>query len=1183
MKRKLLTLFGLFVALTLTAAPITKETARKKALQFLTERGDNVAAARSVQPIELQLCDGIAVDQLHVFNVGHQEGFVIVSGDDATIPILGFSNSGSIDSANMPPSMKAWLLGYADQIKWMQEHGNTAEARTAALKKAPRRDPEPSLWTPGNPKVDIGALLSTTWNQGAPYYYQCPGVETSFCVTGCVATAMAQVMNYHQWPTSEIAQIPEYRWENYTSYMNNGYYYNINSYGPKTINWSKMANNYTGSEIDESKTAVATLMRCCGQSVQMNYWTDGSEAQTYKVANALKTYFGYSSTTQYVSRSYYSYANWIDLIYNELSQGRPVIYGGSSVDNGHAFVCDGYKNEGDDKFHINWGWGGQGDGYFALSALDPDVQGIGGSSSGSGYTFGHEAIVGIQKNGGSGTVLNNANFVSLALNSITLSKSNIGQGETIEITVNVTNNSSYAYDGDIVFAVNGIIAYGANVNVPANTTQNCVISYTPRFIGTATISPFIADGNGGYTGNTSVNATLSVGDAMPYNLTASNVTNTTADIGWTSVEAGTKWNVRSRQLYITEVDFNDGLPTGWTEHSQEGDYWIFTPAIKLGGSISFWAGGEGCSGEFRLFRNTSGGYSSISQLFTVNDTPQQYTVDLSGYSGTTDLAFILKNTNGNTIALDNVTIIEPANDWVTVENVTTNPYTLTGLTWESNYEVQVQTVYDASTTGWSKSVIFSTPRITPTDLAAVPTNQSALISWTGYTDSYKVKYRTAATETTTFSDDFNNFNTKGWTITDPSFVHFEEQEDDNFVGLGFHSAGTNCLITPELNNLESGSTVYFYQRYYSSGTTFKVGFSSTTSNTEKFTWGSEQTATSSFTQYSVIIPDGTKYIAIKTTSASQANALFIDDFSICTVTPAGEWATVTTEESSVNITGLTANTTYDYQVIGLENETEVASSDILSFTTNDFELINDDSGAEITNTGLIAAWNGETANVVLAGRTLLGNNQWNTMCLPFDISLTDLAAIIGSTPTCKVFDTDKTKLDNNGELTLAFTDAETTIPAGKPFIIKFNTAEDVDFSSHPLSVTIDGSSTAIGRMTQENSDHNVKFVGHWSSFDITNDNIDEIIFVSSGNRIGYSNKARTLKTLRAHFWVQPNSAGVRSIILDFGDDDVTSIDLVNGGSTTRQSSGWYSLDGRHLQGEPTKKGVYVVNGKKVMK
>ena len=348
--RTVTTLFlAMLSTLMVWAGHVTKEQARQHAADFLRSHAV-FHRAPGVQP---QLDAVREVSGLYVFNVSQEAGFVIVSNDDRTMPVLGYSDSGSIDPDNMPSNMRAWLQFYADEIAWL-DNNNITTTYTA------RRVGE-------HPTTAIPELLKTTWDQGYPYNAYCP--ESS--VTGCVATAMAQVMNYHKWPTGTTVEIPAYG--------------TLPKLGTTTFDWANMITNYSGSYTGTQAMAVAKLMQYCGWAVQMQYG-GSSNARVSDVANALITYFGYKETTQYVNRSHYSYANWTDLIYHELEEGRPVIYGGQAVDNGHAFVCDGYKYDGGDLFHINWGWSGRGNGYFVLSVLNPSEQGIGGSASNSAYT-----------------------------------------------------------------------------------------------------------------------------------------------------------------------------------------------------------------------------------------------------------------------------------------------------------------------------------------------------------------------------------------------------------------------------------------------------------------------------------------------------------------------------------------------------------------------------------------------------------------------------------------------------------------------------------------------------------------------------------------------------------------------------------------------------------------------------
>ncbi len=386
MKRQLMTFVGLFFGIALMAAPITQDVARQKALQFLSGRSGNVAAARGMQQVKLQLKEGVVTDQLYVFNVGQHEGFVIVSGDDCTGDlVLGYADKGEISAENMPVNLKSWLQGYADQIQWMKEHGvrsQSVAASRGAMKKS---------------KAAIPAMLTTKWNQGDPYNANCPEVEYDDhsyrkAATGCVATATAQIMFYQakekgikKTPTSKI--IP--------AYFSDGTYWFFGQSGSNqmpakpiaTIDWEKIDAGLTTSD---ARTEVAKLMEYVGAAVKMQYGPE-SGASNDKVAWALPEYFGYDPDARTIYQEDYTYENWVDAIYDELYNNGPVLFGGQSSTGGHAFVIEGYDQ--DDFFYVNWGWGGLSDGKFKLSAMTPSTQGTGGSEG--GYNFNQTAMVNV--------------------------------------------------------------------------------------------------------------------------------------------------------------------------------------------------------------------------------------------------------------------------------------------------------------------------------------------------------------------------------------------------------------------------------------------------------------------------------------------------------------------------------------------------------------------------------------------------------------------------------------------------------------------------------------------------------------------------------------------------------------------------------------------------------------------
>ena len=478
MIKKILILFVALIATTqmLWADEVTAEEAIRKAQNFIRQRQTSGARQRKAQATSPRLTPTQQVCGLYVFNVADEGGYVIVSNDDRTIPVLGYSDNGHLDPDDMPDNMKAWLEGYAREIECLDDISGIATTDVPAK-------------VGNHATTTLGPLVTTQWSQHAPYSDRCPRESSSGkrCFTGCVATAMAQVMNYHKWPESPTTEIPGYDWSEY-----------IDTQDPLpaiTFDWDNMKNTYTGEEPIEDPTAIAvsTLMRYCGQSVRMQYGTSSSGAYSKDVAPALETYFGYNESAQYLVRSYYSYANWTDLIYNELEQRRPVIYNAMTRDaGGHAFVCDGYMYEGgEDLFHINWGWGGALDGYFVLSVLDANENMV--------FDLNQGAIVGIQKPDDTGTVLDvKKNTVDLAVSNVSLSAPRIVLGNSVDVNFCVTNNSEDDFDGDIAIAYEGILGDMDKFELAAGSTTNQTIKFTPRKSGRIKLYINIPFDNGSY-------------------------------------------------------------------------------------------------------------------------------------------------------------------------------------------------------------------------------------------------------------------------------------------------------------------------------------------------------------------------------------------------------------------------------------------------------------------------------------------------------------------------------------------------------------------------------------------------------------------------------------------------------------------------------------------------------------
>lgn len=290
---------------------------------------------------------------LYVFNNPDNAGFTIVSGDDTLPLVIGYSTSGSFDYDSIPPSMKWWLEGMEKEIAHYYK-GNTP---ARIINKGEEHDP-------------VETLMTTTWNQDSPYNDLCPmdGYYRSY--TGCVATAMAQVMKYHAWPPTGRGS-------------ENGI-----DFSDYTYDYSQMLDNYYGSSTARQRTEVATLMLHAGYASKMSYSASGSGATDANMHRALMDNFRYNPGTRLNFRDYTTAQKWDELIYGEVAAKRPVIMTGYANGGGHCFVVDGYISDG--FFHLNWGWGGYQDGGYLLYLLNPDSGGAG--SFDGGYNSGQTAI-----------------------------------------------------------------------------------------------------------------------------------------------------------------------------------------------------------------------------------------------------------------------------------------------------------------------------------------------------------------------------------------------------------------------------------------------------------------------------------------------------------------------------------------------------------------------------------------------------------------------------------------------------------------------------------------------------------------------------------------------------------------------------------------------------------------------
>jgi hypothetical protein len=392
--KKLIYILSAFVLGTsiASAKPVNAATAQKVAENFYKQ---NAKAAFVSSTLIYTEVDAGGLPVFYAFDINNHNGFVIVAAEDAAHPIIGYSteNSFVMPKPTENTNIGYWLKSCARGINMMRSKGRVANTE-AALQWQKYIKNKPELYTSArltgnnatasaNPVV--GPLCQTTWNQSPLYNAMCPGASNAKAVTGCVATAMAQIMRYWSYPTTGRGS------STYCDCMADGYSdnYGIQSanYGATTYSWSAMPYNVT-----TPNTAVATLMYHCGVSVEMDYDPSGSGAwviagdDSVCAQNAYVTYFKYNpNTIQGLYRSNYSESDWLTLIENDLNLGRPVQYvGDDPTEGGHTWVCDGYDQN--NYLHMNWGWGGYANGWFQVDSL---------TTPGFDPSEGHEVLIGI--------------------------------------------------------------------------------------------------------------------------------------------------------------------------------------------------------------------------------------------------------------------------------------------------------------------------------------------------------------------------------------------------------------------------------------------------------------------------------------------------------------------------------------------------------------------------------------------------------------------------------------------------------------------------------------------------------------------------------------------------------------------------------------------------------------------
>ena len=333
----------------------------------------------------------LSQESYYVFPNANSKGFTIVSGDDRLPEIVGYSSQGSYDENNLPEGFISFMKAYQNLYNKVNL-GDAEALKNLAEIKAWRNKKNASA---ASTSAVAPLLGNIEWDQTSPYNNMCPKYDSvHVAATGCVATAMAQVMAYYKYPKQLKADIPGYvnRW--------NGIPMEIPAITREEgiYDWDNMLPKYNkeANATQQQKDAVAKLMYHCGAAVQMNY---GPESAAAVSATKLAKYFGYDADLMMdLNRSTFSLDKWMQIIDTELAAGRPVLYSGQASDGGHQFICDGKDGEG--LYHINWGWSGSQNGYFDLSLLNPEKGGTGSGNSTEGYNRLCSMTIGIAPDNG---------------------------------------------------------------------------------------------------------------------------------------------------------------------------------------------------------------------------------------------------------------------------------------------------------------------------------------------------------------------------------------------------------------------------------------------------------------------------------------------------------------------------------------------------------------------------------------------------------------------------------------------------------------------------------------------------------------------------------------------------------------------------------------------------------------
>ncbi|MDB5282258.1 MAG: Peptidase family protein [Bacteroidota bacterium] len=661
-KSHLLLVLAIIYNLRLSANVVSVQQAQTVALTFYKANVANAArnAGAVLQYTKTEIDNTV---DFYVFDIT-PKGFVIVSATDNMEPVLAYSSESNFDaSVAQRKGVAYWMTQTAAKIYGGIQQQVPADARISSLWSTYQQGLNPGIAKSGV----VTPLVATTWNQ-EPYYNQlCPfnTTDNQRAVTGCVATAMAQIMKKWNFPAHGTGS---FSYTDAPPSFSNNYGAQSANFANTTYNWTNMPNS-----IGAANTDIATLMYHCGVSVAMDYGDDNqggsgayvlqSEAGTGNpcAQKSYATYFGYNAATmQGVRQSNYTAAAWVTLLENELSAGRPIQYEGFDPGvGGHTWVCDGF--DANNMFHMNWGWGGYDNGYFVITNLNPNP-----------YVFNSNdaALIGIQP------------LIAQACNVPA------GLSTTAITTASATFNWT---------AVTGATSYGIQYRKVGTTTWSTGTATTASFPVTGLtastayewqVKTVCSSGSSAFTASSTFTTSAIPACNVPSGLSTSAITTTSAAFNWGAVSGATSYGIQYRKTGTTTWSTGTATAASFsvTGLTAATSYEWQVKTVCSSGSSAFTA-----STTFTTAANIP--CNVPTTLTSSNITASGAVLSWGAVSGATRYNVEYK--------------LASSSVWTTVQS-TTNSCTISGLSSCSSYQFAVQTICSSGTSAFSAAASFST-------------------------------------------------------------------------------------------------------------------------------------------------------------------------------------------------------------------------------------------------------------------------------------------------------------------------------------------------------------------------------------------------------------------------------------------------------------------------------------------